>query len=150
MNCAYTTQHDNPDIAHTTGPPSTTGLGIPNGSLQVVNPCQATYDKIIERLTTSATLNHHFADQSLLGDMFQGRWVALPYIYNALKTLRLKGVHDAIWRDDNVKNVHYILSPKPWDEKTDGQSSDPSHTWWISLNAERLAEEQKSGIPFSF
>lgn len=149
-NCAYTTQHDSPDIAQSTGPPNTAGLGIPNGGLQVVNPCQATYDKIVERLSTSATSNYHFADQSLLEDMFYGRWVALPYIYNALKTLRWKGIHDAIWRDDCVKNVHYIFSEKPWDEKTDGQSSDPSHAWWISLNAGRLAEERERGIPFSF
>ncbi|KAJ5095197.1 hypothetical protein N7532_007488 [Penicillium argentinense] len=154
-NCAYTTQHDSPDIAQTAGPPATAGLGIPNGGLQVVNPSQAIYDKIIEQLSSSATSQYDFADQSLLGDVFHGRWVALPYVYNALKTLRWKGIHDAIWRDESVKNVHYILSPKPWDEWTDGQrqdgqSHDPSHAWWISLNAERLAEEQQRGLADGF
>lgn len=86
--------------------------------------------------------------------MFAGRWVGLPYIYNALKTLRWEGVHDAIWRDDKVKNVHYILSPKPWDEWTKGQivggapetTKDPANEWWHSLNEKRLKEEEKAGI----
>lgn len=121
----------------------------------MVNPSQAVYDKILEQLASVATSEYDFADQSLLGDIFYGRWVSLPYIYNALKTLRWKGVHDTIWRDENVKNVHYILSPKPWDEWADGQRDyrdghDPSHAWWISLNAERLAEEQQRGIVDGF
>ncbi|KAJ5414604.1 hypothetical protein N7509_001231 [Penicillium cosmopolitanum] len=155
-NCAYTTQHDSPDIAQTAGPSATAGLGIPNGGLQVVNPSQAIYDKIVEQLASeSATSGYDFADQSLLGDIFYGRWVALPYIYNALKTLRWKGVHDSIWRDNSVKNVHYILSPKPWDEWANGQihegeSQDPSHAWWISLNSERLAEEEQGGLADGF
>ncbi|KGO77210.1 Glycosyl transferase, family 8 [Penicillium italicum] len=153
-NCAYTTQHDSADIAQTVGAPANAGLAIPNGGLQVVNPTQAVYDKIIEQLDSSATSQYDFADQSLLGDIFQGRWVALPYIYNALKTLRRAGVHDAIWRDDKVKNVHYILSPKPWDEYGDNQQSeqnyDPTHAWWKTLNAERLEEEQEHGLRDSF
>lgn len=122
----------------------------------MVNPSQAIYDKIVEQLASeSATSGYDFADQSLLGDIFYGRWVALPYIYNALKTLRWKGVHDSIWRDNSVKNVHYILSPKPWDEWANGQihegeSQDPSHAWWISLNAERLAEEEQGGLADGF
>ncbi|KAJ5825756.1 hypothetical protein N7474_002894 [Penicillium riverlandense] len=131
-NCAYTAQHNNPDIAQISGACATAGLGIPNGGLQVVNPAQGTYEKILEQLNTSTTSEYDFADQSLLGDIFYGRWVALPYIYNALKTLRWRGVHDAIWRDENVKNIHYILSPKPWDEWTEKQEEpkqvqDPSH-----------------------
>jgi lipopolysaccharide biosynthesis glycosyltransferase len=79
--------------------------------------------------------------------MFHGRWVALPYIYNALKSLRWEGVHDAIWRDNKVKNVHYILSPKPWDEVREGlqKSQDPSHVWWIKMNEERIKDEELRG-----
>lgn len=144
-NCAFTTQHDTPDVAQTAAPPCTAGLGIPNGGLQVVNPSNATYDKIVAQLAGSAPSNYDFADQSLLGDLFAGRWVAIPYIYNALKTLRWEGVHDAIWQDDKVKNVHYIFSPKPWDEYTEGakQSKDASHAWWFQLNDERIMEGKK-------
>lgn len=157
-NCAFTSQHSDPDTAQTVGAPPTAGLGIPNGGLQVVNPSQGTYDKISAQLNSATTSSYDFADQSLLGDVFHGRWVAIPYIYNALKTLRWKGVHDAIWRDEDVKNVHYILSPKPWDEwaaKREGrewpkESEDPSHAWWISLNEERLKAEEGKGLKDGF
>jgi hypothetical protein len=113
-NCAFTTQHGNPDAAQREGAPARAGLGMPNGGLQVVNPSKHSYEVILKTLRNeTATSSYDFADQSLLADAFKGRWVTLPYIYNALKTLRWKGVHDAIWRDEEVKNVHCILSPKP-------------------------------------
>lgn len=115
----------------------------------MVNPSTAIYEKILAALQTpSATSNYAFADQSLLSDLFPGRWVPLPYIYNALKTLRWEGVHSEIWRDGEVKNVHYILSPKPWDEKEEKEETnvDETHRWWWRVNKERLEEEEKRGI----
>ena len=145
-NCAFTSQHGTPDEAQHTGPEPTAGIGSPNGGLVVVNPSQGVYDKILQTLKDGKmTGGYEFADQSLLGDRFYGRWVGLPYTYNALKTLRWKGVHDTIWRDDEVKNVHYILSPKPWDEKLE-EMKDESHKWWYNLNQERLANEEADGI----
>ncbi|KAL3454067.1 nucleotide-diphospho-sugar transferase [Aspergillus insuetus] len=147
-NCAFTSQHSTPKVAQESGAPPTTGLGIPNGGLQVVNPSQAVYDKIIAQLASSTASNYDFADQSLLSDIFYGRWVALPYIYNALKTLRREGVHDPIWVDENVKNVHYILSPKPWDEDPNPEtrtSNDPTHAWWWEVNDQRLEEKKAKG-----
>ena len=147
-NCAFTSQHSDPDSAQKQGAPASAGLGMPNGGLQVVNPSKKLYNLILERMTTdTAVENYEFADQSLLGDLFHGRWVALPYVYNALKTLR--GIHTPIWRDDEVKNIHYILSPKPWDEKP-GAESEETHTWWINANLERLTEERKAGIGDGF
>ena len=99
--------------------------------------------------SSSAVENYEFADQSLLADSFEGRWVGLPYIYNALKTMRWKDVHATIWRDDRVKNVHLLLSPKPWDEKP-GEETDETHKWWWAVNKERLAEEKKSSIDDKF
>ena len=154
-NCAYTTQHTTPDTAQTTGASPTTGLATPNGGLQVVNPSRVVYDKITNQLNTSLSItNYDFADQSLLSDVFRGRWVALPYVYNALKTMRWKGVHDAIWRDEEVKNVHYILNPKPWDEAEDvrrsERSQDPLNAWWWEVTEERLRGEKERGIDASF
>ena len=151
-NCAYTAQHGTPEIAQTQGASSTTGLGIPNGGLQVVNPSRAIYDKIIDRLASSATTNYDFADQSLLSDIFYGRWITLPYVYNALKTLRRKGVHDAIWRDENVKNIHYLLNPKPWDEDEEARKvkADPVNVWWWEFTDEREKEEKEKGIDDQF
>jgi lipopolysaccharide biosynthesis glycosyltransferase len=121
---------------------------MPNGGLQVVNPSTAVYQLILDQLSQEASGNYDFADQSLLSDVFNGRWVALPYIYNALKTMRWKGVHDAIWRDDEVKNMHYLLSPKPWDEKP-GEGEE-SHSWWKDVNSERLKKEKADGIDDGF
>jgi len=123
---------------------------MPNGGLQVINPCAAVYDRILKQLTDDNAIDSYdFADQSMLGDLFYDRWVTLPYIYNALKTLRMKGVHDEIWRDDQVKNIHYILAPKPWDEKL-GKASNPTHEWWLESNAKRLGEETGRNIDDGF
>lgn len=116
----------------------------------MVNPSKAVYDMIIAHMASDAAINMEFADQSLLSDLFKGCWVPLPYIYNALKTLRWSHVHSEIWRDDKVKNVHYILAPKPWDElDAEGNftGTDPSHVWWVDMNKERLAAEKSSGVP---
>lgn len=152
-NCAFTWQHDTPDKAQTEGTPSTGGLAMPNGGLQVVVPSNEVYDSILSALEGDKTINYDFADQSMLGDLFHGRWVALPYIYNALKTLRWKGVHDAIWRDDKVKNVHYILSPKPWDETEEDkrkEGRDGSNQWWWDVHERRLKEERAGSIDDGF
>ena len=139
-------QHDKPDVAQTEGMPASAGLGIPNGGLQVVAPSQKIYDLIIENLKSPSTANYEFADQSLLGDLFSGRWVALPYTYNALKTLR--DCHQPIWRDNEVKNVHYILD-KPWDHKSQDEQHF-THDWWHDINADRLAAEEKQGVADGF
>ena len=146
-NCAFTSQHATPDDAQTAGAPSTAGLAMPNGGLQVVVPSTAVYERITAALGSDLTSGYEFADQSMLGDLFRGRWVGLPYVYNALKTLRWEGVHDPIWRDDEVKNVHYILSPKPWDEKAEDRGkTDETHSWWWTETEERFAAERKSGV----
>lgn len=152
-NCAFTSQHSTPDIAQETGAGPAEGLAMPNGGLQVVIPSNEVYDLIANRLQESGIADYDFADQSLLGDLFYGRWVALPYTYNALKTLRWKGVHDAIWRDDRVKNIHYILAPKPWDETEEDKKRadrDASNEWWWDIHNRRVAEEKSNGINDGF
>ena len=145
-NCAYTMMHSKPEEAQVEGAPVLGSMSMPNGGLQVVNPSKAVYDSILQRLADSAGVDEYeFADQSLLSDVFRGRWVPLPYKYNALKTLRLPEVHGAIWRDENVKNIHYILAPKPWEE-TLGNESFETHTWWLEMNAKRRRDEEAKGI----
>jgi lipopolysaccharide biosynthesis glycosyltransferase len=149
-NCAFTSQHNTPELAQTIGPDPAVGpTGYMNGGLQVVNPSEAVYNLILDYMSSDKVIDMEFADQSLLSDLFKGRWVPLPYTYNALKTLRWKGVHDAIWQDDKVKNIHYILAPKPWDELDEHGnciSKDETHTWWVKANQERLATEKAKGI----
>lgn len=156
-NCAFTTQHGDPATAQKEGAPCTAGIKMPNGGLQVVNPSEKTYKLISDQLaqgTGGSTQDYAFADQSLLCDLFEERWVALPYIYNALKTLRWRGIHDTIWRDDEVKCLHYILGPKPWEEndwiegqqkEAVGRDHDPSQWWW-EVTWDRRRKEKERGI----
>lgn len=147
-NCAFTTMHDKPDLAQTEGPSNLSSFGMPNGGLQVINPSKAIFDTILRQLTVEdAIQSYAFADQSMLSDLFHGRWVPIPYRYNALKTLR--DCHAPIWRDDEVSNVHYILSPKPWDESPDAPSEE-THKWWHTNNQERLTNEKAQGLVDGF
>lgn len=117
-----------------------------NGGLQVCNPSRALYNEICARIKNPAkTDTYDFADQSLLSDAFRGRWVSLSYKYNALKTMRW--CHKEIWRDEDVKNIHYILSPKPWEDR---ESDDETHTWWWVVNDERLEKEKELGVADGF
>lgn len=145
-HCAFTTQHSSPDTAqHTAADPLTSGpLGYMNGGLQIVRPSRALFAHIVEYMNAFGD-ELDFADQSVLTGLFRGRWVALPYVYNALKTMRWDGVHKAIWKDECVKNVHYILAPKPWDEEH-GQETDETHAWWHRVNAERKTWERENGV----
>lgn len=155
-HCAFTSQHSVPDLAQHTGPDPASGpLGFMNGGLIVVNPSATIFQHILGYMETNAHAMD-FADQSLLSGLFRGRWVSLPYVYNALKTLRWEGVHEEIWRDESVKNVHYILAPKPWDEVVDGKWSGEeernrvSHSWWVDVDRERKEKERERGIDDGF
>lgn len=149
-NCAFTTQHADADLAQTQGAPSTAGVGMLNSGLLVVNPARETYALIEKVLQTPSRLEqYNFPDQELLSDVFYGRWVPLPYVYNGLKTLRGEKVHGAIWRDEEVKNVHYIFARKPWDEATDEATDDQSRWWW-EANGRRQRRERELGIKDRF
>ncbi|KAG8906190.1 hypothetical protein FRB99_007406 [Tulasnella sp. 403] len=83
-----------------------------NSGLVVLTPSLKTFSGIEEFLHTSPLVaTFSFPDQDLLSAFFAGRWKPLSYIYNALKTLR--HVHPRMWRDHDVKCVHYIME-KPW------------------------------------
>lgn len=155
-NCAYTHYHpinsDKPD-SHIYGPSAGFGLGICNGGLQIVDPSFASYKRILDALNSpSRTDNYEFADQSLLSDIFKDEWIPLSYKYNALKTL--KKFHEPIWDDKEVKNIHYILTLKPWDirEKPNREELDDTGTFkfWFELDDERLQKEKDLGIDDDF
>lgn len=145
-NCAFTLQHPHPEEAQTTGAPATAGLGLLNSGLLVINPSCGISETILQTLKSPKVHSYEFPDQDLLADVYRGRWVALPYVYNALKTLRWDFVHAPIWRDERVKNIHYILGPKPWNEKEEGPWVDETHGWWWDANAERKRVEREAGI----
>jgi len=143
-NCAFTKQASSPEDAQTKGWPSKDSLEL-NSGLVVVKPCPRIFEEVIAVLQDGErTAKYDFADQSLLSDLYRGKWLALPYIYNALKTL--KWHHKPIWRQENVKNVHYILAIKPWNATPGSESSDETFPWWWRANDERIEWEQRQGI----
>ncbi|KAJ5520571.1 Glycosyl transferase family 8 [Penicillium fimorum] len=149
-NCAYTAQHSTPDEAQTVAPPPGSGVGMLNSGVLVVRPSARVYDEITAALRETERIEQYdFPDQELLSDVFAGRWVPLPYVYNALKTLRIEGVHDCIWMDSEVRAVHYIFATKPWHEKVeDGNLSglDETGVWWWRANWERMGVEKGVGV----
>ena len=86
-----------------------------------------------------------FADQEFLSDTFFGRWKPLPYVYNALWTMQRDDTHSKLWRDDEIKVVHFILEPKPW-EVDPGQNGSDASKFWFDFDQERAQEENVAGV----
>ena len=70
--------------------------GLLNSGLVVLRPSRALHDRIVSHLHTSPTVaTMALPDQDLLGEVFAGRWMPLPWRMNALKTFRW--VHPELW-----------------------------------------------------
>ncbi|KAH8120411.1 nucleotide-diphospho-sugar transferase [Phellopilus nigrolimitatus] len=108
-NCAYSSSEYPPEIT----PESPRPYTLLNSGAVVLNPSTETF-ATLERILAESPLvdTFQFADQDLFAEAFKGRWKPISYVYNALKTLRV--VHKDLWRDEDVKCVHYILADKPW------------------------------------
>lgn len=143
-NCAHSS------VAHPTGitsPPVITESSprpylLLNSGVVVLNPSQELFDSIENFLITSPLVpTFSFPDQDLLAEFFKGRWKVLPWCYNALKTLRT--IHQPLWRDEEVRCLHYILSVKPWHSPpgTGGQYEE-MNVWWRDTY-QKLGEEMK-------
>lgn len=126
-----------------------------NSGLLIAHPSPQTWSQIQSVLNEPHRLSQYdFPDQELLSDVFRGRWVALPYVYNALKTLRWRGVHGDIWRDEEVRVVHYIFARKPWHDFVEPVTGsiagagavDETHLWWWEANDRRKHWEKERGI----
>lgn len=149
-NCAFTGQHDDPDKAQAEGASMNGRINMLNSGLLDVIPSEAIYNIITEKMDDAEAMKKYdFPDQAILSEIFEDRWVVLPYIYNALKTLRWEGVHRELWRDDRVKNVHYIWSPKPWNQRA-SDPKDETDFWWHRTNEERKEVEKATGIEDRF
>lgn len=118
-----------------------------------MRPSLSTFTQIQEFLDTPSKVDSYtFPDQELLSEAFRGRWVPLPYVYNALKTMRPGDVHGAIWRDEEVRNVHFIFGVKPWQEKppvkplAEDGDGDVLTWWWWEANWDRQRVDRERGI----
>lgn len=114
-NCAHTlmvhpTALTSPPVITESSPRPYTLL---NSGTVVLNPSRKLFDAITDFLYTSPLVpTFSFPDQDLLSAFFRGKWKPLPWCYNALKTLRV--IHKPMWRDEEIRCLHYILSDKPW------------------------------------
>ncbi|CAG8578328.1 7423_t:CDS:1, partial [Racocetra fulgida] len=112
-NCAYTKGPIYPESTNV--PPITNSESYFNSGLIILRPSKSKFNEIYNQLVNHENLDQlPFPDQDLLNKIYKGNWVGLPYIYNALKTLR--DCHSSMWSDKDVKNVHYITKYKPWKE----------------------------------
>ncbi len=83
-----------------------------NGGFLVLEPDEEVFNWLQQKVAAITDLRRYpFSEQDLLNEVFENRWLPLPYIYNALKTLPFQ--HSAMWQEDEVKNLHFILA-KPW------------------------------------
>jgi inositol 3-alpha-galactosyltransferase len=138
-NCAFTgLQHPTALSKPYPVPPIGTGKKthtILNGGLFLFEPSREVWESIIKFLDTNPSLrDFKFPDQDFLAEFFKGRWISIGWQYNALKTW--KYWHPEMWRDEEVKNLHYIVD-KPWAKKieTDGKAGylgndGATHSWW--------------------
>ncbi|KAI9201947.1 LPS:glycosyltransferase [Polychytrium aggregatum] len=105
-----------------------------NSGMFVFRPSLETMDSITERFHSETDLTRFmFADQDFLNEFFAD-YSASPLRYNALRTAMVH--HADLWDPADIKNIHYVLSPKPW--KYD--LADPKHqddiyyplfkSWW--------------------
>ncbi|CAL1696128.1 unnamed protein product [Somion occarium] len=141
-NCAYSS------VVHPTGiinPPVITDSSPRpykqlNSGLVILTPSLELANDIHRFLMTSPLVSTFaFPDQDLLAAYFEGRWKVLPYVYNALKTLRV--IHKPLWRDEEVRCLHYIFHEKPWSTPpgSGGEYGEIDQWWWDRY--EKLGEE---------
>jgi hypothetical protein len=57
----------------------------------------------------------------------------------------LRSAHAPVWKDEEVKNIHYLLD-KPWDDEGKGKSKDETHLWWWEMDEERQMKEKQAGL----
>ncbi|KAI0094619.1 nucleotide-diphospho-sugar transferase [Irpex rosettiformis] len=147
-NCAYTA------VSHPEGLTSPTQItadsprtyGLLNSGTVVINPSTELAESIHNYLATSPLIpTFSFPDQDLLANFFAGRWKALPWCYNALKTLRQ--IHQNLWRDEEIRCVHYILHQKPWHAPRGSVPEDEvTYGWWWA-DYDRLRDAMKESDP---
>lgn len=150
-NCAYTPLEHPHALSRAShiAPNSPRPYNLLNSGIVVMNPSASLSQTVLNYLHTSPDVSSFsFPDQDLLAAVFYGKWKPLPWIYNALKTLRQ--IHKPLWRDEEVRCLHYILHDKPWHARLGQQGSSVEYEevnmwWWDQLEA--LVEELGKSDP---
>ncbi|KAJ7492501.1 nucleotide-diphospho-sugar transferase [Mycena latifolia] len=144
-NCAFTA------VPSPTAPPTTPAeqprpYGLLNSGTVVLEPSLELAKGLYHFLDTDERVpTFRFPDQDLLSAYFQGKWTALPWYYNALKTLRT--IHAPLWDDNVARVVHYILADKPWQTRESKEYAVVNSWWWAQFDklSEKLRTEDADG-----
>jgi len=139
-NCAYSTVP-----SPTAPPPTPVDFPRPYGQLNsgtvVLRPSMELAKRLYHFLATDERIpTFTFPDQDLLTAFFHGKWTALPWYYNALKTLR--AIHTQLWDDDVVRCLHYVLADKPWLGRSSKEYKDMNGWWWARYD--KVCEELRA------
>ncbi|KAG6841258.1 hypothetical protein C0991_000398 [Blastosporella zonata] len=148
-NCAHTAV-----TAPTALPPSATASSPRpyrqlNSGTVVLNPSKKLSEGIVDFLSTYDKIaEFSFPDQDLLTAYFEGKWTPLHWYYNALRTLRY--IHPNLWKDDEVRCLHYILPDKPWRSRitpreSEAELGEMNRWWWRQFD--ELGEELQTTDP---
>lgn len=119
-----------------------------NSGTVVLNP-SADLDTAIENFMKTSPLlkTWTFPDQDLLSAFFYGKWKVLPWYYNSLITL--SHIHQPMWRDDEIRCLHYIGYKKPWAGRKSAGGWEPYQNyidwWWKAFDG--LESEIKDSDP---
>lgn len=133
-NCGFTAANKTDGQPQVLTSDSPANHRLLNSGTVVLSPSKEDYDTLIHTMNTHpAVPNMIFFDQDLLPIVYDNKWLPLPYIYNGLKTLR--GCHSDLWKDGDVKILHYILA-KPWKSRTIDQDivGIQHQLWWDEYN----------------
>ena len=150
-NCAYTPLVHPDALSHpsTITDSSPRPYGLLNSGLVVLTPSRDKTEAIAHYLATSPLVStFSFPDQDLLAAFYKGKWKPLPWCYNALKTLQT--IHKPLWRDEEIRCLHYILDDKPWRARVGepgkgGEYEKVNRWWWERL--EKVGVEMGSEDP---
>jgi lipopolysaccharide biosynthesis glycosyltransferase len=142
-NCAYTPlKHTSSGIPAPMQVTETSPrpYGLLNSGLVVLRPDKAVEADLVNIVRTSPLIQtFRFPDQDLLAEYFRGRWLPLKWCYNALKTL--SAIHRDLWRDEEIRCLHYILPEKPWHRRAEAGDEYEKFTRWWWDQFDSLAED---------
>lgn len=123
------------------GPSSHYSLAKCNSGILIVDPNLNSFKEIEKKLNDiEATDSYIFPDQDLLADVFFKNWLAISHNYNCLKTFKMQ--HEHLWDLNKIKNIHFILSPKPWEVSEDWIDESGTFNLWWQVNKERILSEK--------
>eukprot|EP00887_Chlorella_sp_A99_P002666 scaffold6.g2666.t1 len=112
-----------------------------NAGCYVMSPSHAEFDGMMQALAERRISVHYFAEQDFLNGYFAGRWMPLPYVYNAQK--RIKYHHPDLWVFSDICVIHYV-DEKPWSHRHSEENlayKEECDWWWDVFTGKAAAPQ---------